>query len=50
MHHAPLALRARGIFETGWNAPTAAALSAGVMLVKRVHGETPPPGVTNYGE
>jgi phosphatidylserine/phosphatidylglycerophosphate/cardiolipin synthase-like enzyme len=50
VHHAPLALRARGIFETGWNAPTAAALSAGVTLAKRVHGETPPPGVTNYGE
>jgi phosphatidylserine/phosphatidylglycerophosphate/cardiolipin synthase-like enzyme len=50
VHHGPLARRARGIFETSWNAPSAAALSAGVTLAKRVHGETPPPGATNYGE
>jgi phosphatidylserine/phosphatidylglycerophosphate/cardiolipin synthase-like enzyme len=50
VHHAPLARRARGIFETSWNAPTAAALSAGVTLAKRIHAETPPPGATNYGE
>ena len=50
VHHAPLARRARGIFETSWNAPSAAALSAGITLAKRVHAETPPPGATNYGE
>jgi phosphatidylserine/phosphatidylglycerophosphate/cardiolipin synthase-like enzyme len=50
VHHAPLARRARGIFETSWNAPSAVALTAGVTLAKRVHAETPPPGATNYGE
>ena len=50
VHHAPLARRARAIFETSWSAPGAVALSAGTTLAKRVHGETPPPGATNYGE
>jgi phosphatidylserine/phosphatidylglycerophosphate/cardiolipin synthase-like enzyme len=50
VHHGPLARRARGIFETSWNAPSATALNAGVTLAKRVHGETPPPGATLYGE
>jgi len=50
VHHAPLARTARGIFETSWNAPTAAALVNGITLAKRVHAETPPPGATNYGE
>jgi len=50
VHHAPLARRARGIFETSWNAPSATAFNAGVTLAKRVHGETPPPGATFYGE
>jgi len=47
---AALARTARGIFETSWNAPTAAALANGITLAKRVHAETPPPGSTNYGE
>ena len=50
VHHAPLARTARGIFETSWNAPTAAPLANGITLAKRVHAETPPPGATNYGE
>jgi len=50
MHHGPLARRARGIFETSWNAPTAVALTAGATIAKRVHSETPPPGATLYGE
>jgi len=50
VHHGPLARRARGIFETSWNAPSATALNAGVTLAKRVHAETPPPGATLYGE
>ena len=50
VHHGPLARRARGIFETSWNAPSATALNAGVTLAKRVHAETPPPGATFYGE
>jgi phosphatidylserine/phosphatidylglycerophosphate/cardiolipin synthase-like enzyme len=50
VRHGPLGRRVRGIFETSWNAPSAAALSAGVTLAKRVHAETPPPGATLYGE
>jgi hypothetical protein len=49
-HHGPLARRARGIFETSWNAPTAVALTAGATIAKRTHSETPPPGATLYGE
>jgi phosphatidylserine/phosphatidylglycerophosphate/cardiolipin synthase-like enzyme len=50
VHHGPLARRARGIFETSWNAPSATVFNAGVTLAKRVHAETPPPGATFYGE
>ena len=50
VHHGPLARRARGIFETSWNAPSALALNTGVTIAKRVHAETPPPGATLYGE
>jgi phosphatidylserine/phosphatidylglycerophosphate/cardiolipin synthase-like enzyme len=50
VRHGPLGRRVRGIFETSWNAPSAAALNAGVTLAKRVHAETPPPGATLYGE
>ena len=50
VHHSKLARTARGIFEASWNAPTAAALTPGATLAKRVHSETPPPGATLYGE
>jgi HKD family nuclease len=50
VHHAPLARRARGIFETSWTARSAVALVPGTTLAKRVHAETPPPGATLYGE
>jgi phosphatidylserine/phosphatidylglycerophosphate/cardiolipin synthase-like enzyme len=50
VRHGPLARRARGIFETSWTAASAVPLTEGATLAKRVHGETPPPGATMYGE
>ena len=50
LHHAPLARRARAIFETSWTAPSALPLVQGALLAKRAHAETPPPGATLYGE
>lgn len=50
VQHGPSAKRARGLFETSWNAPTIARLTPDVKLAPRVHGETPPPGVPLYGE
>ena len=48
--HPPLARRARGIFETSWNATSAVPLTANSQLTRRTHGEKPPPGMTLYGE
>jgi phosphatidylserine/phosphatidylglycerophosphate/cardiolipin synthase-like enzyme len=48
--HPPLAQRARGIFETSWTAPSAVPLVPGKALPRRTHSETPPPGMTLYGE
>jgi phosphatidylserine/phosphatidylglycerophosphate/cardiolipin synthase-like enzyme len=48
--HPPLAQRVRGIFETSWNAPSAVPLTPGKLLQRRTHSETPPPGMTLYGE
>jgi phosphatidylserine/phosphatidylglycerophosphate/cardiolipin synthase-like enzyme len=50
MQHPPLARRARSIFETSWTAESAVPLEAGKPLPKRTHGETPPLGMTLYGE
>jgi phosphatidylserine/phosphatidylglycerophosphate/cardiolipin synthase-like enzyme len=50
IRHVPTAQRVRAIFERSWTAPSAIALGEGVTIPKRVHGETPPPGVPFYGE
>lgn len=50
IRNAPLARRARGIFETSWNAPTAAAWLPDTKLPPRVHGMEAPAGVAVYGE
>jgi phosphatidylserine/phosphatidylglycerophosphate/cardiolipin synthase-like enzyme len=50
IEHRPLATRAHAIFETSWSAPSAVPLEPGHALAPRVHGETPPPGATLYGE
>lgn len=50
LRHVPTAQRVRAIFERSWTAPSAIALGEGVTIPKRVHGETPPPGVPFYGE
>jgi len=50
IEHRPLAARAHAIFETSWAAPGATALVPGQAMEPRVHGETPPPGETLYGE
>lgn len=50
VEHPPLARRARGVFETSWNAPSAVPLVPGKVLPRRTHSETPPPGMTLYGE
>ncbi len=50
VRHVPLALQARGIFATSWNAPGAVALRADTKLQRRTHAETPPPGAILYGE
>ena len=50
VEHPPLARRARGIFETSWTASSAVPLVPGKVLPRRTHSETPPPGMTLYGE
>lgn len=50
VRNASLAKQARGIFETSWNAPTAAAWKADSKLPERVHGMDAPAGVKVYGE
>src|SRR5262245_12244016 len=50
MQNRPIALQARGIFETGWNAAASRRLSATGATPKRVHGDTPPPGQKAYGK
>jgi phosphatidylserine/phosphatidylglycerophosphate/cardiolipin synthase-like enzyme len=50
VEHAPLARRARGIFEASWTAPSAVPLTAGQQFTRRTHAEKPPPGMTLYGE
>lgn len=45
-----LAKQARGIFETSWNAPSAAAWTPDAKLPERVHGMEAPAGMKVYGE
>lgn len=49
MRNAPLARRARAIFETSWRAPGAAPLVPDSTHAPKVHGEEPPPGRVKYG-
>jgi phosphatidylserine/phosphatidylglycerophosphate/cardiolipin synthase-like enzyme len=49
MRNRALALRARGIFATGWNAPSAHALDPDRSYPAKIRGEDPPPGVKKYG-
>ena len=50
IEHAPLARRARGIFEASWTASSAIPFKQDTKLERRTHGEKPPPGLTLYGE
>lgn len=50
VRNARLARQARGIFETSWNAPTAAVWMPDTKLPPRVHGMEAPPGVPVFGE
>jgi len=50
VHHAPLAQRARGIFDASWNATSAVLLTPELKLPRRTHGEQAPPGAAVYGE
>ena len=50
VRNAQLAKQARGIFETSWNAPTAAVWKPDTKLPERVHGMEAPAGVKVYGE
>ena len=44
-----LALEARRVFETSWQAPGAAAVRPDEHYPPKEHGETPPPGKRKYG-
>jgi len=50
VHHVPLALEVRKIFERGWNSPTATAFTSETQLPPREHGEKAPAGSRIYGE
>jgi phosphatidylserine/phosphatidylglycerophosphate/cardiolipin synthase-like enzyme len=45
----PLAIQARGIFETSWVAPGAAPVRADSTYAPKAHGMAPPPGKQVYG-
>jgi len=49
MRNVPLALQARGMFETSWRSPTARVVSATGTYKPKIHRETPPPGRKVYG-
>ena len=50
MENRPIALEARRVFETGWNAAAARTLTAEATVARRNHGDTPPPGRKAYGK
>ena len=50
IHDTALAAQGHKIFETSWNAPTAAEWKPDTKLPPRVHGEKAPEGMKNYGE
>jgi phosphatidylserine/phosphatidylglycerophosphate/cardiolipin synthase-like enzyme len=45
----PVAIQARRVFRSSWEAPFARPLTAETKVEKRIHGEEPPPGKTAYG-
>lgn len=45
----PIAIQARRVFRSSWEAPFSRALTAEAKVEKRIHGEEPPPGKTAYG-
>jgi phosphatidylserine/phosphatidylglycerophosphate/cardiolipin synthase-like enzyme len=50
IRNANLAKQAQVVFDTSWNAPTAAPWLPDTQLPPRVHGMEPPPGEKFYGE
>jgi phosphatidylserine/phosphatidylglycerophosphate/cardiolipin synthase-like enzyme len=49
MRNRTIAAQARRTFESSWTSPTAVAVKADTTYAKRVHGDTPPPGMKAYG-
>ncbi|HKQ58054.1 MAG TPA: phospholipase D-like domain-containing protein [Candidatus Eisenbacteria bacterium] len=49
IRYRPIALQARGIFETGWSSPTAKVVRQGETYTPRIHGDKPPEGAKTYG-
>jgi phosphatidylserine/phosphatidylglycerophosphate/cardiolipin synthase-like enzyme len=50
LRNRPLALQARRVFETSWEAPTARPVHPGARFEAKIHGAEPPPGRVKYGE
>jgi phosphatidylserine/phosphatidylglycerophosphate/cardiolipin synthase-like enzyme len=50
MRNRRLAIQARKIFAASWAAPTAIPVHSGATYAPRLHGATPPPGRTAYGQ
>ena len=50
LENRPIALQARGVFETGWKAAASRRLSEGTTVARRTHGDTPPAGRKAYGK
>ena len=49
LDHPRLGAQVKRVFDTSWNAPSAAPLRMEGDYPEKIRGETPPPGATKYG-